>query len=268
MDGVLVQLYYYLRSCRYFNWLLEVGVIEDLFEENIGVWIRSIPLSSLDIHNELIWRHDGARAYTTKSGYHLLLDEHDIGSAVISDSLSCFYNMLWSTNLPAKILITMWWVVNNFIPTFANLQLRQLNVRNICPVCQHLNECVEHLFQLTAKTATSGVLGRNANGLIMAACSVSHRDVADAFIIEALACKQAVLFARDLGFSSVIIEGILTAFPSILFDEMLITPLMHLLESAGFSRILSTGLKKLLNIQLLWVEIDIRRIFPLPGVGT
>ncbi|KAK8510516.1 hypothetical protein V6N12_055447 [Hibiscus sabdariffa] len=121
------------------------GVIEDLFEENIGVRIRSIPLSSLDILEELIWRHDGAEVNTSKSGYRLLLDEHDTGSAVISDSLSRFYNMLWSTNLPAKILVTMWWVVSNFLPTFANLQLRQLNVRNICPLCQHLNESVEHL---------------------------------------------------------------------------------------------------------------------------
>ncbi|KAK8609542.1 hypothetical protein V6N13_061990 [Hibiscus sabdariffa] len=70
------------------------GVIEDLFEENIEVRIHSIPLSSLDLPDELIWRHDGAGVYTAKSGYRLLLDEHDIGSAVISDSLSRFYNML------------------------------------------------------------------------------------------------------------------------------------------------------------------------------
>ncbi|KAK8987055.1 hypothetical protein V6N11_055372, partial [Hibiscus sabdariffa] len=58
------------------------GVIEDLFEENIEVRIHSIPLSSLDLPDELIWRHDGAGVYTAKSGYRLLLDEHDIGSAL------------------------------------------------------------------------------------------------------------------------------------------------------------------------------------------
>ncbi|KAK8655209.1 hypothetical protein V6N13_107799 [Hibiscus sabdariffa] len=182
------------------------GVIEDLFEGNIRVRIRSIPLSSLNLPDELIWRHDGIRVYTMKNGYRLLLDEHDTGSAIISDSLSCFYNILWSTNLPAKILITMWQVVNNFLLTFANLQLRQLNVCNICPLCQHLNESVEHFmrncppelvvkfnfdsaFSSQAKTATSRVLGRNTNSLIMAGCSVSHRDVADAFIAEALPGK-------------------------------------------------------------------------------
>ncbi|KAK8609543.1 hypothetical protein V6N13_061991 [Hibiscus sabdariffa] len=66
----------------------------------------------------------------------------------------------------------------------------------------------------------------------MVACSLSHRDVADAFIAEALA-------------------WILKASPSALFDEMLITPLICLLENVGFSRTLSIGLKKLLNIQLL-----------------
>ncbi|KAK8510515.1 hypothetical protein V6N13_110035 [Hibiscus sabdariffa] len=112
----------------------------------------------------------------------------------------------------------------------------------------------------------------------MVAYSVSHHDVTNAFIAQALACKQAVLFARDMDFSSVIIEGdsltvikklnasnsdkstispiihdikvlvrVSTTSPSVLFDEMLIM----LLVSVGFSRTLFVRLKKLFNIQLL-----------------
>ncbi|KAL4369153.1 hypothetical protein GQ457_05G006010 [Hibiscus cannabinus] len=56
-------------------------------------------------------------------------------------------------------------------------------------------------------SATSGIIARNSRGLIMAACSFLHRNVVDAFVAEAYACKQAVCFAKDLGFTRVIIEG-------------------------------------------------------------
>ncbi|KAL4282031.1 hypothetical protein GQ457_03G028010 [Hibiscus cannabinus] len=42
----------------------------------------------------------------------------------------------------------------------------------------------------------------------MATCFVQHENVANAFMAEALACRQAILFARELGFSRVIIEGV------------------------------------------------------------
>ncbi|KAK9046609.1 hypothetical protein V6N11_052494 [Hibiscus sabdariffa] len=61
-------------------------------------------------------------------------------------------------------------------------------------------------FSRTA-SVTSGIIARNSRGLIMAACSFPHRNVVDAFVAEAYACKQAVCFAKDLGFTRVIIEG-------------------------------------------------------------
>ncbi|KAK8479771.1 hypothetical protein V6N11_052705 [Hibiscus sabdariffa] len=80
-------------------------------------------------------------------------------------------------------------------------------------------------------SATSGVVGRNNLGLIMAACSVQHENVANAFMAEALACRQAVLFARELGFSRVIIEGVsLTVIKKLnsdAVDRSLICPIVH-----------------------------------------
>ncbi|KAK8545753.1 hypothetical protein V6N12_026575 [Hibiscus sabdariffa] len=55
--------------------------------------------------------------------------------------------------------------------------------------------------------AVSGALGRNSEGLIMAACAIPHSNVPDSFVAEALACQQAVLLAMDVGLSNVIIEG-------------------------------------------------------------
>ncbi|KAK8481715.1 hypothetical protein V6N13_018372 [Hibiscus sabdariffa] len=62
-------------------------------------------------------------------------------------------------------------------------------------------------FDSSSRSATTGVVGQNNLGFIMAACSIPHRNVADAFVPEAYACRQAVLFAKESGFSRVIVEG-------------------------------------------------------------
>ncbi|KAK9008855.1 hypothetical protein V6N11_080332 [Hibiscus sabdariffa] len=151
-------------------------------------------------------------------------------------------------------------------------------------------------FNFQAKIATSGVLGRNACGLIMAACSVSHRDVADAFITEALACKQVVVFARDMGFSSVIIKGdsltVMKKLNTSNSDKSIISPIVHDIKvlardfdsiSFRFVRRDANNAAHVLAREfrfqqdpLYWieeapqhttiaVEMDIRKIFPLPG---
>ncbi|KAL4311926.1 hypothetical protein GQ457_01G028000 [Hibiscus cannabinus] len=77
----------------------------------------------------------------------------------------------------------------------------------------------------------------------MAAYSVSHHDVTDAFITQALACKQVVLFARDMGFSSVIIEGDSLAAIKKLnasnSDKSIISPIVHDIKvlARGFDNI-------------------------------
>ncbi|KAL4303379.1 hypothetical protein GQ457_10G023210 [Hibiscus cannabinus] len=55
--------------------------------------------------------------------------------------------------------------------------------------------------------ATSGVVARDSEGLVLAACVIPHSNVSDAFVAEALACKIAIQFAKDMGLLNVIIEG-------------------------------------------------------------
>ncbi|KAK8984388.1 hypothetical protein V6N11_029703 [Hibiscus sabdariffa] len=256
-------------------------VLKDLFDAEQVSRICSIPLSRARLLDEIVWRYDGTGNFSAKSGYRLLRAEQ---ARTLSTKLSSFFTDMWATNVPAKVKITMWRIVNNFLPTFHNLQLRRLPVNNVCPFCQSHGETVEHLFMDCAfvkllmwklvlpsvsiqdagihtsadesvtfveacireqetlgwllpksipmresywqappesaikfnfdstfnsrsGSATTGVIGRNNQGLIMAACSFPHRNVADVFAAEAYACKQAVLFAKDLGFPRVIIEG-------------------------------------------------------------
>ncbi|KAL4379420.1 hypothetical protein GQ457_02G006440 [Hibiscus cannabinus] len=62
-------------------------------------------------------------------------------------------------------------------------------------------------FSCHSRSATSGIVARDNEGFILAACAFPHSNVSDAFVAEALACLQAVHFAKDMGFLNVTIEG-------------------------------------------------------------
>ncbi|KAK8556615.1 hypothetical protein V6N12_003012 [Hibiscus sabdariffa] len=133
----------------------------------------------------------------------------------------------------------MWRIVHNFLPSYDNLQARQLNVTNRCPLCEAVGETIEHIMkdcffikellyaqrihlvvQPVASTWKDWNLScfmtmlvltllypRDNEGLILVVCSFSYMLVRDAFMAEALSCLQAIMFARELGFTRVKFEG-------------------------------------------------------------
>ncbi|KAH1097999.1 hypothetical protein J1N35_014920 [Gossypium stocksii] len=56
-------------------------------------------------------------------------------------------------------------------------------------------------------TAASGVVIRNNMGFVMGSCSYPINNAQDSTIVEALAGLQGVVFAEEMGFCNVIIEG-------------------------------------------------------------
>ncbi|KAL4272634.1 hypothetical protein GQ457_13G013290 [Hibiscus cannabinus] len=267
-------------------------VVNELLDEEQTSRICSILLSKTSCPYEIIWLFDGSECYRVKSGYTLLMDDQCSNSELAYASLSRFYIALWSANFPSKIKITMWKIVNGFLPMLDNLYNRRLVVNSLCLFCQFPGETVAHLLrdcyfanQLmnslglavssrsdvepwqrwlasyfvrlsdinkrllmvtywsiwfsrnklvydgiktsvqeassfitvflreqdpvgtpTHHISTSGVIGRNSQGLIMAACASPHSDVTAVFVSEAITCKLSVQFPKKLGFSNVVIE--------------------------------------------------------------
>ncbi|KAK8532151.1 hypothetical protein V6N12_053597 [Hibiscus sabdariffa] len=62
-----------------------------------------------------------------------------------ADKERSFFSNLWSLTLPPKVKITFWKFAKNFLPTFANLSYRRLNVELECTLCRSGTESVEHL---------------------------------------------------------------------------------------------------------------------------
>ncbi|KAK9005803.1 hypothetical protein V6N11_043223 [Hibiscus sabdariffa] len=82
-----------------------------------------------------------------------------------------------------------------------------------------------------SKPPDEGIIAHDSQGLIMAACTYPHSRVADAFTAKAMACERAVIFAIDLGFRSIHVEGdsltIIKKLTSATLDKSTIIPIIR-----------------------------------------
>ncbi|KAK5784812.1 hypothetical protein PVK06_039350 [Gossypium arboreum] len=62
-------------------------------------------------------------------------------------------------------------------------------------------------FHQHTNISISGIIARNAEGQIMAACTHLNEYVMDSTVAEAPACLQSLIFAEDLGFQRIMVEG-------------------------------------------------------------
>ncbi|KAK8597361.1 hypothetical protein V6N13_001974 [Hibiscus sabdariffa] len=69
---------------------------------------------------------------------------HPINADRTAPLMLLFYKSLSALNLPAKCKIFFWRLMHNFLPTFANLQQRKLQVRNTCRFCEASAESSVH----------------------------------------------------------------------------------------------------------------------------
>ncbi|KAK8479380.1 hypothetical protein V6N13_097741 [Hibiscus sabdariffa] len=92
-------------------------------------------------------------------------------------------------------------------------------------------------FHTDSKSSISGVIARDSQGLIVAACSYPHLGVVDVFITEALAFKMVVSFTFDLGFRLVQFEGdslsVIKKLNSAMPDKSIISPIIRDIKEAS-----------------------------------
>ncbi|KAA3467221.1 reverse transcriptase [Gossypium australe] len=86
-------------------------------------------------------------------------------------------------------------------------------------------------FQSVSRTSIAVVLARNSEGEILGACTYPFEDVVDAFVAEARACERALLFAFEMGFRRLLLEGdsfsIIKNLKSTGEDKSILRPITH-----------------------------------------
>ncbi|KAK9035619.1 hypothetical protein V6N11_077653 [Hibiscus sabdariffa] len=217
MDGVLV-----LDTSA--TW--KVDTLFDIFDEVQARKICSIPLSKAGHSDVVNWRPDGSGIYFVKSGYRLLCNDMNSSSGIAHPShvslLSRFYNEMWVVRVPSMIPIIMWRIINNFVPTYANLQSQR-----ICFI-DNMFISLSHL--------------QRRNGMIRPTVLCSRWSapalniVKYAFMAEELACLQAMIFAIELDFRRVVFEGdslaVIRRVSASSYDYSVISPIVNDIREA------------------------------------
>ncbi|XP_030495229.2 uncharacterized protein LOC115711029 [Cannabis sativa] len=106
--------------------------------------ILTTPLSSTSLDDCWVWHHTTHGEYTDQSGYHFacsLVDQH---SSSNSSSDSSWWNHFWGLNIPSKVKIFGWKLIQNSLPTAAALYQRKIITSAACSLCSNAWESVGH----------------------------------------------------------------------------------------------------------------------------
>ncbi|KAH1121047.1 hypothetical protein J1N35_004207 [Gossypium stocksii] len=171
-------------------------LIHKIVDEGTTDRILSIPIFRANSEDMMVWKYEGSGEYTVKSGYRVLSTEllqNHASTFPTDDDYRGFYKSLWNMYIPMKIKIHIWRLINDLLPHYYNLARRSFSVEVVCPFCKVDPE--------------DSVLARNSEGDIVAAETHLFTDVSDTYVVEAMACERALLFALERGYRHLVVEG-------------------------------------------------------------
>lgn len=122
--------------------------MEKIVDEETAARIFAIPISGGSSEDVIVWKHEGSGEYIVKSGYRVLTIanlQYNTQVSPMNDAYKDFYKALWSLNIPLKIKIHNWRLINDLLPHFGNLARRKLSVDVAYPLCKTDLEDSNHL---------------------------------------------------------------------------------------------------------------------------
>jgi len=103
--------------------------------------ISKVQWNTKDV-DRLLWVGKDQYEYSVKSGYSVLNKED------LMQSLEVF-KLLWSLNMAPSVIVCVWRLLLDKLPTRANLSRRGVQLGNTwCPLCQEGVETTQHLLSL------------------------------------------------------------------------------------------------------------------------
>ena len=110
--------------------------------------IMSIPLSTNDTNDRLIWAKNRSGKFTVKSTYVLALKEQQhMAMGDCSNGLVCkkTWKAIWHLNVPQKIKHFAWKAGRDILATKMNFAKRKITPNGVCELCGQDEETVCHL---------------------------------------------------------------------------------------------------------------------------
>ncbi|CAL1383989.1 unnamed protein product [Linum trigynum] len=108
-----------------------------------------MPLPRQNIEDRLVWHATVDGIFSVKSAYHLAVRLDQLNGrwrSQVSWMDKASWIRLWEANIPPKLKIFAWQLLNRILPTTEALIERKIDVFARCPVCWASSETMEHLF--------------------------------------------------------------------------------------------------------------------------
>ncbi|KAL5190390.1 putative ribonuclease H protein [Glycine soja] len=135
-----------MGSQQHTRWVWDFMWRRMLFDSEIHMavsFLEDIEGKSIQSHisDQWLWTADPTGHYSAKSAYNLLMGE------TLEESQDSSFVELWKLNIPSKVSVFAWRLLNKRLPTKANLQRRHIEViDSSCPFCRSTEENEGHLF--------------------------------------------------------------------------------------------------------------------------
>uniref|UniRef100_A0A803NT11 Reverse transcriptase zinc-binding domain-containing protein n=1 Tax=Cannabis sativa TaxID=3483 RepID=A0A803NT11_CANSA len=106
--------------------------------------ILTIPLSFYQSNDRLIWHHNTNGIYSVKLGFHLASSISEKDQESSSDDYKTWWKYFWALQIPPKVKIFAWKVVQNALPVATGLHKRKVIDSALCSRCKHAWESIGH----------------------------------------------------------------------------------------------------------------------------
>lgn len=108
--------------------------------------LQNIPLSPLLPRDKLIWRCTANGLFSVFSAYHLAIERkaEDCGGASRQEQGSVMWKVCWKLKVPNAVKMFVWRACHNLLPTKAYLFKRRVTTSPLCPICNLVEESIEH----------------------------------------------------------------------------------------------------------------------------
>lgn len=93
-----------------------------------------------------VWKFNDLREYMVKPGYHILAKEKNMVQPSLGSIILGYWKMLWKFNMPAKVALFIWKILEGGLPVRVELIRKGIKVDSQCPLCRKEEESSKHLF--------------------------------------------------------------------------------------------------------------------------
>ncbi|XP_035546588.1 uncharacterized protein LOC118348634 [Juglans regia] len=122
-------------------------LIRNIFNKEEADQICSIPVSSMEVEDRLVWGPSKKGIFSVRSAYHLEMERKQAirGENSRHEERVKGWDSIWELDVPRKVKLFLWKATNDFLATKKNLFLKKITGNPLCPICKLDEETIMHV---------------------------------------------------------------------------------------------------------------------------